>query len=99
MAQILDRLGCWVVLEKEAVDLEETSIRRTQLPHVIIDCWIYERSVQLIELLDGNQYNGTKVPLYCGGIEWMCRRSARSSGQVGRDSVRLRALGMIGRQE
>ena len=29
---------------------------------------------------------------YCGGIEWMCRRSARSSGQVGRDSVRLRAL-------
>jgi hypothetical protein len=24
----------------------------------------------------------------------MCRRSARSSGQVGRDSVRLRALGM-----
>jgi hypothetical protein len=25
--------------------------------------------------------------VYCGGIEWMCRRSARSSGQVGRDSV------------
>ena len=39
------------------------------------------------------------MALYCGGIEWMCRRSARSSGQVGRDSVRLRALGMIGRQE
>ena len=29
----------------------------------------------------------------------MCRHSARSSEQVGRDSIQLRALGMIGRQE
>jgi hypothetical protein len=24
--------------------------------------------------------------VYCGGIEWMCRRSARSSGQWGRSA-------------
>jgi salicylate hydroxylase len=29
MARILDRLGCWADIEKEAVDLKETSIRRT----------------------------------------------------------------------
>jgi salicylate hydroxylase len=29
MARILDRLGCWAEIEKEAVDLKETSIRRT----------------------------------------------------------------------
>jgi salicylate hydroxylase len=28
MARILDRLGCWAQIEKEAVDLKETSIRR-----------------------------------------------------------------------
>lgn len=28
MARILDRLGCWKDIEKEAVDLKETSIRR-----------------------------------------------------------------------
>lgn len=28
MARILDRLGCWADVEKEAVDLKETSIRR-----------------------------------------------------------------------
>lgn len=28
MARILDRLGCWSEIEKEAVDLKETSIRR-----------------------------------------------------------------------
>ena len=27
MVRILDRLGCWSEIEKEAVDLEETSIR------------------------------------------------------------------------
>ena len=27
MVRILDRLGCWSDIEKEAVDLEETSIR------------------------------------------------------------------------
>lgn len=32
MARILDRLGCWVEIEKEAVDLKETSIRRRKLP-------------------------------------------------------------------
>jgi hypothetical protein len=35
-------------------------------------------------------YMGLAPPypyLYCGGIEWMCRLSARSSGQVGRDSI------------
>ena len=34
-----------------------------------------------------------ELAVYCGGIEWMCRRSARSSGQVRRDSVLLRARG------
>lgn len=29
MARILDRWGCWAQIEKEAVDLKETSIRRT----------------------------------------------------------------------
>ena len=29
MARVLDRLGCWAEIEKEAVDLKETSIRRT----------------------------------------------------------------------
>lgn len=29
MARILDRLGCWADIEKEAVDLKETSIRGT----------------------------------------------------------------------
>jgi hypothetical protein len=34
------------------------------------------------------QHEDIKIELeYCGGIEWMCHRSARSSGQVGRDSV------------
>jgi 2-polyprenyl-6-methoxyphenol hydroxylase-like FAD-dependent oxidoreductase len=28
MARILDRLGCWADIEKDAVDLLETSIRR-----------------------------------------------------------------------
>ena len=28
MARILDKLGCWADIEKEAVDLKETSIRR-----------------------------------------------------------------------
>jgi salicylate hydroxylase len=28
MARILDRLGVWADIEKEAVDLKETSIRR-----------------------------------------------------------------------
>jgi hypothetical protein len=28
MARILDRLGCWADIEKEAVDLKDTSIRR-----------------------------------------------------------------------
>lgn len=28
LARILDRLGCWDAVEKEAVDLKETSIRR-----------------------------------------------------------------------
>lgn len=31
MARILDRLGCWADIEKEAVDLKETSIRGTTL--------------------------------------------------------------------
>jgi salicylate hydroxylase len=31
MARILDRLGCWEAIEKEAVDLKETSIRGTKL--------------------------------------------------------------------
>ena len=31
MARILDRLGCWKEIEKEAVDLKETSIRRRSL--------------------------------------------------------------------
>lgn len=30
MARILDRLGCWTDVEREAVDLKETSIRRTR---------------------------------------------------------------------
>lgn len=28
MARVVDRLGCWAGVEKEAVDLKETSIRR-----------------------------------------------------------------------
>jgi len=32
MARILDRLGCWKGIEKEAVDLKETSIRREFSP-------------------------------------------------------------------
>lgn len=28
MARILDRFGCWAEIEREAVDLKETSIRR-----------------------------------------------------------------------
>jgi salicylate hydroxylase len=35
MARILDRLGCWADIEKEAVDLKETSIRRMSLPYLI----------------------------------------------------------------
>jgi salicylate hydroxylase len=31
MARILDRLGCWKDIEREAVDLKETSIRRKNL--------------------------------------------------------------------
>jgi salicylate hydroxylase len=31
MARILDRLGCWADIEKDAVDLKETSIRRNTL--------------------------------------------------------------------
>jgi len=31
MARILDRLGCWPDIEKEAVDLKDTSIRRKVL--------------------------------------------------------------------
>jgi salicylate hydroxylase len=34
MARILDRLGCWKDIEREAVDLKETSIRRA-LPNTI----------------------------------------------------------------
>jgi salicylate hydroxylase len=30
MARILDRLGCWKDIEREAVDLKDTSIRRKQ---------------------------------------------------------------------
>ena len=32
MARILDRLGCWKDIEREAVDLKDTSIRRKQPP-------------------------------------------------------------------
>jgi salicylate hydroxylase len=32
MARILDRLGCWADIEKEAVDLKETSIRGMRHP-------------------------------------------------------------------
>lgn len=32
MARILDRLGVWQEIEKEAVDLKDTSIRRACLP-------------------------------------------------------------------
>lgn len=32
MARILDRLGVWTDIEKEAVDLKDTSIRREHLP-------------------------------------------------------------------
>lgn len=31
MARILDRLGVWAEIEREAVDLKETSIRRERL--------------------------------------------------------------------
>jgi salicylate hydroxylase len=31
MARVLDRLGCWADIEREAVGLTETSIRRTLL--------------------------------------------------------------------
>lgn len=33
MARILDRLGCWTDIEKDAVDLKETSIRRKPKIH------------------------------------------------------------------
>jgi salicylate hydroxylase len=33
MARILDRMGVWAEIEKEAVDLKGTSIRRTKLAH------------------------------------------------------------------
>lgn len=32
MARVLDRLGCWADIEKEAVDLKDTSIRRKEAP-------------------------------------------------------------------
>jgi len=32
MARILDKLGAWSDIEREAVDLKDTSIRRTRLP-------------------------------------------------------------------
>jgi salicylate hydroxylase len=35
MARILDRLGCWADIEKEAVDLKETSIRGDTLSKVV----------------------------------------------------------------
>jgi salicylate hydroxylase len=36
MARILDRLGCWADIEREAVDLKDTSIRR-KLPRPLLD--------------------------------------------------------------
>jgi salicylate hydroxylase len=33
MARILDRLGAWADIEKEAVDLKDTSIRRKSRSH------------------------------------------------------------------
>ncbi|KAI7010278.1 hypothetical protein KC362_g16983 [Hortaea werneckii] len=32
MARVLDRLGCWADIEKDAVDLKDTSIRRKEAP-------------------------------------------------------------------
>ena len=37
MARILDRLGCWGDIEKEAVDLKSTSIRRMFTLHLSKD--------------------------------------------------------------
>lgn len=36
MARVLERLGCWADIEKEAVDLKDTSIRRKKAPSGLI---------------------------------------------------------------
>lgn len=68
MARILDRLGVWADIEKEAVDLKETSIRQgdtdNELGHVdlryIRDTYTYPHMVGHRSSLAGSMYEGCK---------------------------------------
>ncbi|PPJ59104.1 hypothetical protein CBER1_01682 [Cercospora berteroae] len=68
MARILDRLGVWADIEKEAVDLKETSIRQgstdSELGHVdlkyVRDTYKYPHMVGHRSSLAGSMYEGCK---------------------------------------
>ncbi|PQE32717.1 hypothetical protein CJF32_00008298 [Rutstroemia sp. NJR-2017a WRK4] len=68
MARILDRLGCWADIEKDAVDLLETSIRQgdsdKELAHVdlvyIRETYKYPHMVGHRSSLAGSMYEGCK---------------------------------------
>ncbi|CAK1367977.1 unnamed protein product [Cercospora beticola] len=68
MARILDRLGVWADIEKEAVDLKETSIRQgstdSELGHVdlkyVRDAYKYPHMVGHRSSLAGSMYEGCK---------------------------------------
>lgn len=68
MARILDRLGVWADIEKEAVDLKETSIRQgstdSELGHVdlkyVRDTYKYPHMVGHRSSLAGSMYDGCK---------------------------------------
>ncbi|KAI6853701.1 putative monooxygenase [Hortaea werneckii] len=68
MARVLDRLGCWADIEKEAVDLKDTSIRQgstdNELGHVdlryIRDTYLYPHMVGHRSSLAGSMYEACK---------------------------------------
>lgn len=81
MARILDRLGVWADIEKEAVDLKDTSIRQgatdQELGHVdlkyIRSTYTYPHMVGHRSSLAGSMYEGCKKE---GGIKFHFATSA-----------------------